>query len=97
LLLLSYALVDDRPKMKSAREYNRRINIIEGQEDVQLLKWSAQGMRSSAYNGATMSDLEVGTAAFHNQLRTTVPVTSLNTPPSIGTLAKVNQQMVEED
>lgn len=77
----SYALTDDRPEMKSAREYNRQINIIVGQEDVQLLKWSAEGMRSSAYNGAIMSDLEVGTAAFHNQLRSTVPVALLDSPP----------------
>ena len=91
----SYALVDDRPEMKSAREYNRKINISVGQEDVQLVKWSAEGMRSSAFNGAIMSDLEVGTAAFHNQLRKSIPVTSLALPPSMGTLTQTNQQMVE--
>ena len=93
----SYALTDERPEMKSAREYNRQINIIVGQEDVQLLKWSAEGMRSSAYNGAIMSDLEVGTAAFHNQLRSTVPVALLDVPPPAGTLGQVNQQMVKEN
>jgi phenylpropionate dioxygenase-like ring-hydroxylating dioxygenase large terminal subunit len=93
----SYALVDDRPEMKSAREYNRQINLTVGQEDVQLIKWSAEGMRSSAFNGAIMSDLEVGTGAFHNQLRRSVPVTSLDVPPAIGTLAQTNQQMVEAD
>ena len=93
----SYALVDDRPEMKSAREYNRQINLTVGQEDVQLIKWSAEGMRSSAFNGAIMSDLEVGTGAFHNQLRRSVPVTSLDVSPAIGTLAQTNQQMVEAD
>jgi hypothetical protein len=44
-----------------------------------------------------MSDLEVGTGAFHNQLRSTVPVTSLDVPPPIGTLAQVNQKILEED
>ena len=93
----SYALVDDRPEMKSAREYNRQINTSVGQEDVQLIKWSAEGMRSSAFNGAIMSDLEMGTCAFHNQLRRTLPVISLDVPPSAGTLAQTNQQMVEAD
>ena len=93
----SYTLVDERAEMKSAREYNRQINITVGQEDVQLVKWSAEGMRSSAFNGAIMSDLEVGTCAFHNQLRRTLPVISLDASPSAGTLAQTNHQMVEAD
>jgi len=60
----SYTLVDERAEMKSAREYNRQINLTVGQEDVQLIKWSAEGMRSSAFNSAIMSDLEVGTGAI---------------------------------
>jgi hypothetical protein len=93
----SYALADERPKMKSAREFNRQINIMVGEEDMQLVKWSAEGMRSSAFNGAIMSDLEMGTCAFHNQLRRTLPVTSLDVPPSAGTLTQTNQQMVEAE
>ena len=93
----SYALADERPKMKSAREFNRQINIMVGEEDMQLVKWSAEGMRSSAFNGAIMSDLEMGTCAFHNQLRRSIPVTSLDVPPSAGTLTQTNQQMVEAD
>ena len=38
----SYALADERPKMKSAREFNRQINIMVGEEDIQLVKWSAE-------------------------------------------------------
>jgi hypothetical protein len=64
---------------------------------MQLVKWSAEGMRSSAFNGAIMSDLEMGTCAFHNQLRRSIPVTSLDVAPSIGTLAQTNQQMVEAE
>ena len=89
-----YALPDNRPTMLEARQLNRQINVGVGNEDVQLIEWSAQGMRSSAFDGLMLSDLEVGIGVFQNQLRQILPVVSLDLSPEIGSLARVNQQML---
>jgi phenylpropionate dioxygenase-like ring-hydroxylating dioxygenase large terminal subunit len=91
-----YALEDDRPAMQKARELNREINSSVGEEDSNLVKWSAEGMRSSAFEGAMMSDLELGIGAFQNQLRKLLPVVKQNQPPTPGTISQVNQTLLDE-
>jgi phenylpropionate dioxygenase-like ring-hydroxylating dioxygenase large terminal subunit len=61
-----YALPDERPQMQRARELNQAINTGVGNEDIQLIEWVAEGMRSSAFDGLMLSDIELGVASFHN-------------------------------
>ena len=90
---VTYALPDDRPEMQKARELNRDINMDVGDEDIQLIQWAAEGMRSSAFDGAILSDLELGVGSFQNQLRKILPVVSLEQAPAEGSLKQVNEQL----
>lgn len=89
----AYALPDERREMKLARYLNQRINEVTTEEDAQLIKWSWEGMRSSAYDDYLLSDLELGVKHFHDTLRTDIPVMNLPEPPSLGTVARVNAAM----
>lgn len=93
---VAYALPDSRPEMQAARQLNRDINMFVGDEDVRLVKWAAAGMRSKAFKEVILSDLELGVAAFQNQLRDTIPVTSLPEEPEAGSLRQVNKTMQEQ-
>jgi phenylpropionate dioxygenase-like ring-hydroxylating dioxygenase large terminal subunit len=88
-----FALPDERPQMQKARELNQAINAGVGSEDIQLIEWVAEGMRSSAFDGLMLSDLESGVAAFHNALRDELPVLELEQAPAQGSLKQVNQEL----
>ncbi len=90
---ISYALPDDRPEMQKARKLNQKINTAVGGEDMDLIEWVAEGMRSSAFDGLMLSDLEIGVASFHNQMRELLPVMTLEQAPVAGTLQQVNENM----
>ena len=94
---MTFALPDDRPEMQRARELNQQINTEVGGEDIQLIEWVAEGMRSKAFDGLILSDLEVGVAAFHNKMREILPVTRLESSPQEGTLRQVNEQMQAQE
>jgi len=89
----AYALPDARPEMHKARKLNRAINKGVGDEDVQLVKWAAEGMRSREFDGAMLSDLELGVAALQNRLRNELPVVKLDEPPESGRLAAENERL----
>ena len=91
---VTYALPDDRAEMLKARELNRDINMDVGDEDIQLIEWAAAGMRSSAFDGVMLSDLELGVGSFQNQLREILPVVSLDEEPAEGNLKRMNQSML---
>jgi phenylpropionate dioxygenase-like ring-hydroxylating dioxygenase large terminal subunit len=93
----SYALPDERPQMQKARELNRAINQDVGNEDIQLIEWVAEGMRSRAFDGLMLSDLEIGVASFHNALRDVLPVLTLEQPPAAGTLEQVNAKLLAQN
>ena len=90
---VTYALPDKRPEMQKARELNRDINDDVGNEDVRLVEWAAEGMRSSAFDGVLLSDLELGIGSFQNQLREVLPVVTLNQEPEAGSLQEVNERL----
>ena len=91
-----YALPDKREQMNKTREFNRKINMAVGDEDVQLVKWAAEGMRLSAFGEVILSDLELGICSFQNQLREKIPVVGRDQPPETGTLEQVNQQLLSQ-
>ena len=88
---VTYALPDNRAEMQKARELNRDINMDVGDEDIQLIEWAAAGMRSSAFEGSLLSDLELGVGSFQNQLREVLPVVTLDQQPDAGRLKEINQ------
>ncbi len=88
-----FGLPDERREMRAARYLNRRINDTTGEEDVQLIKWSWEGMRSSAFDDFILSDLESGVRAYHDQLREVLPVLNLPEPPAAGTIARRNREL----
>ena len=90
-----YALEDNRPEMQKAREYNFEINKTVGEEDIKLIRYSDQGMRSHVYQGALLSDLELGIASFQNQLRDLLPIVTQEQPPEAGSLAEKNKELLD--
>ena len=89
----TYALPDERSAMRKARKLNRKINMGVGDEDVQLVKWAAEGMRSEAFEGAMLSDLELGVAALQNRLREELPVVRLEEAPEPGSMHDENERL----
>lgn len=92
----TYALPDERPQMRRARELNRAINGDVGDEDVRLVRWAAEGMRSSAFDAVMLSDLELGVASFQNRLREVLPVVKLQQAPAEGRLATHNERLLAQ-
>ncbi len=90
---VTYALPDNRADMLKARELNRDINMDVGSEDIQLIRWAAEGMRSSAFDGVMLSDLELVVGSFQNQLREVLPVVKLDQEPATGSMQQVNENM----
>ncbi len=90
---VTYALPDKRPEMQKARELNRDINMDVGNEDIQLIEWAAEGMRSSAFDGVLLSDLELGIGSFQNRLREVLPLVTLDQEPEAGSLKEVNERL----
>lgn len=93
---VAFGLPDGRRETKLARWLNQRINEVTTKEDAQLIRWSWEGMRSSAYDDFLLSDLELGVRHFHDGLRDAIPVLSLPEPPPPGTVVQVNAAMSGE-
>ena len=53
----------------------------------------SEGMRSSAFDGPLLSDLEYGVRAYHDRLRRLMPVLNLETAPPHGQLAECNRDL----
>ena len=77
-----------------ARYLAGRIDRTTSEEDQQLSIWSNESMRSSAFEGFHLSDLEWGVRRHHDTLRAVLPVMTLAAPPPEADLARVNQEML---
>ena len=88
-----FGLPDESREMRAARYLQNRINRTTGAEDIQLIKWSWEGMRSSAFDDFILSDLESGVREYHNRLREVLPVLNLPEAPPDGTLAQRNREL----
>ena len=89
-----FGLPDESREMRAARYLQHRINRTTGDEDIQLIKWSWEGMRSSAFDDFILSDLESGVREYHNRLREILPVLNLPEAPPDGTLAQRNRELL---
>ena len=92
----TYALPDERLRMQKARELNRNINMGVGDEDVRLVKWAAEGMRSAAFDSVLLSNLELGIASFQNRLREMLPVVALDDEPPQGEMRELNERLLKQ-
>jgi carnitine monooxygenase subunit len=88
-----YALPDDRREMKLARYLALRIERETAREDHQLIVWSCEAMKSSAFPGIILSDHEAGVRAYHDHLRRVLPVYTQEREPAAGTVAKLNEEL----
>jgi phenylpropionate dioxygenase-like ring-hydroxylating dioxygenase large terminal subunit len=93
---VTYALPDERESMQKARSINRKINMDVGDEDIQLIKWAAQGMRSNVFDGVVLSDLELGVASFQKQLREVLPVVTRGEEPAAGSVREINERLLSK-
>ena len=89
----SYGLPTTDRATLATRYLNNRINDVTGKEDIQLVKWSWEGMRSSAFDDFTLSDLEVGVRLFHDEMRSALPILDHRARPEHGTMASLNREM----
>lgn len=81
---ISYALPDDRRKMKSARYLNWRINRCVNAEDTELITRVQLGMQSASYAPGPLGTSEVCLRSFARKLRDLIPQARLESPPPPG-------------
>ncbi len=75
-----------------ARYLAYRIDRDTSTEDQQLSIWSNESMKSTAFDGFHLSDLEYGLRRHHDGLRRILPVMTLEAEPA-GDLAALNREM----
>lgn len=92
----TYALPDDRREMRLARYLSGRIDAVTTDEDIQLMHWMTEGMRSSAFDDVFLSDLESNVRGYHDSLRALIPAYTLPEAPAPGTLAARNREMTRD-
>jgi phenylpropionate dioxygenase-like ring-hydroxylating dioxygenase large terminal subunit len=85
--------LEDR-RQRAARYLAMRIDRDTSAEDRQLSIWSNESMKSSAFEGFHLSDLEWGLSRHHDGLRALMPVMTLAKAPPEGTLAARNQELI---
>lgn len=76
-----------------ARYLAFRIDRQTSAEDQQLQIWSNESMKSDAFEGFHLSDLEYGLRRHHDGLRRLMPVMSLDHPPPEDRIAAANADL----
>jgi phenylpropionate dioxygenase-like ring-hydroxylating dioxygenase large terminal subunit len=89
-----YRNPDETRQERVARYLAMRIDRDTSTEDQQLSIWSNESMRSSAFDGFHLSDLEWGLRRHHDDLRTLMPVMTLDSAPPEDRIAAINQEML---
>lgn len=89
----SYARPDEDRVTRAARHLAARIDEITGIEDMHLIEWSYEAMKSSAFDGIMLSDLESGVGQYHNRLRQMFPVMTCKDEPAERTVKQINYDM----
>lgn len=89
-----YRWPEESRATRVARYLGYRIDRETGVEDRQLSIWSNESMKSSAFEGFHLSDLEYGLRLHHDGLRALMPVMSLETAPPEDRIAARNDEMI---
>ncbi len=77
-----------------ARYLAYRIDRITSSEDKQLSIWSNESMKSTAFEGFHLSDLEYGLRRHHDGLRRILPVMALTEPPPETQVSTSNEELI---
>jgi phenylpropionate dioxygenase-like ring-hydroxylating dioxygenase large terminal subunit len=77
-----------------ARYLAFRIDRATSVEDRQLSIWSNESMKSSAFEGFHLSDLEYGLRRHHDALRALMPVMRLEEAPPEDRIAARNDELI---
>jgi phenylpropionate dioxygenase-like ring-hydroxylating dioxygenase large terminal subunit len=77
-----------------ARYLAYRIDRATSAEDRQLSIWSNESMKSSAFEGFHLSDLEYGLRRHHDGLRALMPVMTLAAAPAEDQVTKLNDELI---
>lgn len=88
-----YRRPDEDRRTRIARYLALRIDRDTYREDIQLSVWSNEAMKSSAFDGFHLSDLEYGVRRHHDRLRQLLPVMTLDAAPAEARLAETNALM----
>ena len=59
-----------------------------------LVKWSSEAVKSSAFSGICLSDLEFGVKSYHDHLRKFFPVVNCQSEPNNYPLFKFNDNLL---
>ena len=62
-----------------------------------LVEWSSEAVKSSAFDGICLSDLEYGVKSYHDHLRKLLPVINFQTEPSSYPLFELNNNLLVEN
>jgi phenylpropionate dioxygenase-like ring-hydroxylating dioxygenase large terminal subunit len=91
----SYRHAAEGRQMRAARYLARRIDRDTSVEDRQLSIWSNESMRSSAFDGFHLSDLEFGVRCHHDMLRAQMPVLRQAVAPPEEGVAAMNETLLQ--
>ena len=89
----AYRWPNEARAQRLARYLAYRIDRATSVEDQQLSIWSNESMRSDAFEGFHLSDLEYGLRRHHDGLRSLLPVLTLDKSPPEDRIAAVNEEM----
>lgn len=88
-----YRQPEEDRQTRIARYLAARIDRETSAEDQQLTIWSNESMRSSAFEGFHLSDLEYGVRLHHDKLRRLLPVAALEQSPGEDRIAALNAEL----
>ena len=88
-----YRRPEESRQQRLARYLALRIDRETSVEDRQLSVWSNEAMKSAAFSGFHLSDLEHGVRNHHDQLRRRLPVMAQQTAPSENEMAQLNASL----
>jgi phenylpropionate dioxygenase-like ring-hydroxylating dioxygenase large terminal subunit len=88
-----YRWANESRTARLARYLAFRIDRQTSAEDQQLQIWSNESMKSDAFEGFHLSDLEYGLRRHHDGLRALMPVMSLDHPPPEDRMAAINADL----
>jgi phenylpropionate dioxygenase-like ring-hydroxylating dioxygenase large terminal subunit len=89
----AYRRPNETRQARLARYLAYRIDRATSVEDQQLSIWSNESMKSSAFEGFHLSDLEYGVRRHHDGLRRILPVMTLEDAPPEAQIAGLNEEM----
>ena len=62
-----------------------------------LVVWSSEAVKSSAFSGICLSDLESGVKTYHDHLRELLPVVTMQEEPKEKSLSQVNNNLLKQE